>query len=338
MAILCSDIMATTIAQVDKDIADNIKNSNPFMRHLKTHNKIKRPEGGKWLEHTVLCKPNKNGSWYKGAGYLRTGNNDQFKDARYDWRLYNMNVAITGEDEMKNKGAQWMQRDLVQEKLEAAKTSAINEVAAAMWDNTLVGDEEHLSLTSISEIVSNKELHDDDEYAGILERSWTPLAGIVPDYDNKDPNENGLFWCNYVARTNKTNFLKAMEFMYMALSRNNQKPDIIVCHPKVYFAFEDLMFNNKRFVETRSTNADPSFPSIAFKTIPVFFDSGCPADTMFMLNTSYLFFQVHADRFFNYEPKKQAPAQDVTLFPLYFMGNFTCSGRQFQGRIEVDGI
>lgn len=71
------------------------------------------------------------------------------------------------------------------------------------------------------------------------------------------------------------------------------------------------------------------------------FDGGiggaAPADTMFFLNTDYLYFRPHTDR--NIVPadpeNRYSINQDALVKLILFAGNMTVSNSQLQGRIQA---
>ena len=58
----------------------------------------------------------------------------------------------------------------------------------------------------------------------------------------------------------------------------------------------------------------------------------CPADSMFFLNTDYIFFRPHADRNFTVlGDDRFATNQDAMVKLIGFAGNMTVSNRRLQG-------
>ena len=94
----------------------------------------------------------------------------------------------------------------------------------------------------------------------------------------------------------------------------------------------------QRFTDPSTGNL--GFPTIKFMDADVVLDGGiggfCPQNTGFMLNTKYLFLRPHRDRnMVALSPNKRyAINQDAEVQILAWAGNLTCSGAQFQGRIQ----
>ena len=64
--------------------------------------------------------------------------------------------------------------------------------------------------------------------------------------------------------------------------------------------------------------------------------AGVGTNTMYFLNTNYIFFRPHADR--NFVPiggERQAVNQDAVVKLMGFAGNLTCAGGQFNGILSA---
>jgi hypothetical protein len=66
--------------------------------------------------------------------------------------------------------------------------------------------------------------------------------------------------------------------------------------------------------------------------------TGVDAQDMYFLNTTYLHWRPHSARnMVPLDPSKRSPHnQDAVVQILAFMGNLTCSGAKFQGRLKGD--
>jgi hypothetical protein len=95
----------------------------------------------------------------------------------------------------------------------------------------------------------------------------------------------------------------------------------------------------QRFTDASTGNL--GFPTLKFMDSDVVLDGGiggyCPSATGFMLNTKYLFLRPHRDRnMVALSPKaRYAINQDAEVQILGWAGNLTCSGAQFQGRVQA---
>ena len=66
------------------------------------------------------------------------------------------------------------------------------------------------------------------------------------------------------------------------------------------------------------------------------FGGGMPVNTMYMLNTDYLYFRPHADRFFTpLGDDRFAVNQDAMVKLIGFAGNMTVSNRRLQAVLSA---
>ena len=123
--------------------------------------------------------------------------------------------------------------------------------------------------------------------------------------------------------------------------RGSDRPDLIIMDQLYWTDYMASLQAIQRFTDTAS--ADLGFPAVKYITADVVLDpttslgvngTGAVTKTAYFLNTKYLFFRPHKDRYFvPLAPNKRfALNQDVEVQILAFAGNLTCSGAQFQGR------
>jgi hypothetical protein len=126
--------------------------------------------------------------------------------------------------------------------------------------------------------------------------------------------------------------------LWASLVRGSDRPDLIVLDSAYWGIYTASLQANQRF--TDPSVGSLGFPSLKFMDADVVLDGGiggfCPANTGFMLNTKYLFMRPHRDRnMVSLSPNKRyAINQDAEVQILAWAGNLTCSGAQFQGRIQ----
>jgi hypothetical protein len=126
--------------------------------------------------------------------------------------------------------------------------------------------------------------------------------------------------------------------LWASLVRGSDRPDLIVLDANYWGIYTASLQANQRF--TDPSTGSLGFPTLKFMDADVVLDGGiggfCPANTGFMLNTKYLFMRPHRDRnMVSLSPNKRyATNQDAEVQILAWAGNLTCSGAQFQGRIQ----
>ena len=86
--------------------------------------------------------------------------------------------------------------------------------------------------------------------------------------------------------------------------------------------------------------AQAGFSSLKYMNADVVLDGGygggAPTNTMYMLNTDYIFFRPHVDRFFTpLGDERFAVNQDAMVKLIGFAGNMTVSNRLLQGVLSA---
>jgi hypothetical protein len=129
-----------------------------------------------------------------------------------------------------------------------------------------------------------------------------------------------------------------MNRVAVQLVRGTDRPDMIVADNNYYRYFLESMQAIQRVQSEDSAAA--GFTSLKYMgaglNCDVFLDGGIggqiPVNTMYFLNTKYLFFRPHRDR--NFVPiggDRQSVNQDAIVRLIGWAGNLTSSGAQFQG-------
>jgi hypothetical protein len=129
-----------------------------------------------------------------------------------------------------------------------------------------------------------------------------------------------------------------MNLLWARCVRGADRPNLMLADNSIWQLYMSSLQAQQRFTNVEVGNL--GFPSIKFMDCDFILDGGiggaCPTGTLFMLNTKYLFFRPHSQRYMvPLSPNKRyAINQDAEVQILAFAGNLTCSGRQFQGRLD----
>jgi hypothetical protein len=152
------------------------------------------------------------------------------------------------------------------------------------------------------------------------------------------------FWRNkFKDSANVTTLLADMNGLWASLVRGMDRPDLIVEDNVVWSAYVAALQTQQRFASMEGGGtAGFGFPSIKFMDADMVLDGGiggfCPAGTGFFLNTKYIHYRPHSAR--NFVPlspnRRYSINQDAEVQIMAWAGNLTCSGAQFQGRLDVN--
>lgn len=316
-----SDIIATTIESRTKAIADNVTKNNALLARLEQRGKIKTVSGGSKIFQELSFAENGNAGWYSGYDLLPVAAQDVISAAEFEFKQAACPVTISGLDMLKNSGKEAF-IDLLEGRVAVAEATMANLLAAGIYsDGTAAGGKQIEGLNKAVPVAPATGV-----YGGIDPATWT-------------------FWRNYANDLAAAQLTSALiqgqwNLAWANLVRGADRPDLIVVDGNVWQVYLASLQAQQRFTGTET--ASLGFPTIKYMDADVVLDGGiggfCPANTAFFLNTKYLHYRPHANR--NMVPlapnKRYAINQDAEVQILAWAGNMTCSGRQFQGRIDYN--
>lgn len=323
-----SDILATTIENRSRKIADNVTNHNFLLKKLEMKGKIKPFSGGHKILQELSFAENSNAGWYSGYDLLPVGVSDVISAAEYDIKQAAVPVIISGLEQLQNAGREQM-IDLMEARLSVAESTMNNLICGGMYsDGLAAGGKEIDGLEAMIPLDPS-----DDSYGGIASATFDFWRNAFSDQtatNGLDPTKIQGFW----------------NTLWASLVRGQDRIDTIMCDTTVWEAYVSSLQAQQRFTNTNS--ADAGFVTLKFMDADVCLDggiyngnlgSGAPAGTAFFLNSDYLHYRPHSAR--NMVPlspnRRYATNQDAEVQILAWAGNMTCSGRQFQGRYDAVG-
>lgn len=316
-----SDIVATTIEKRSKKIADNVSKNNALLARMKQRGKIRTFSGGRLIYEEISFAQNGNAGFYSGYDILPTNAQDVISAAQFDIKQAACPIVISGLEELQNAGPEAM-IDLLTSRIDVAEATMQNLIAGSLYsDGTGYGGKEIVGLNAAVPLANTT-----GTYGGIDRASWT-------------------FWQNKIKDSaDATTLLADMNDLWSRLIRGMERPDLIVVDSVVWLAYLALVQDKQRFTTMDGSGGTPGFgfPSVKFMDADMVLDGGiggfCPAGTGFFLNTKYLHFRPHARRnFVSLSPNKRYSInQDAEVQIMAWAGNMTCSGTQFQGRLDVN--
>lgn len=313
-----SDIIATTIEKRSKKIADNVSKNNALLAKMQSRGRSRPFSGGRLIYEELSFSENANAGFYSGYDLLPVAAQDVISAAQFDIKQAACPVTISGLEQLQNSGPEEM-INLITSRIDVAETTMQNIVCGGMYsDGTGYGGKQIVGLEAAVLLTPGGA----GTYGGINQVTWP-------------------FWQNKAKNVANTTTLQAdMNDLWSQLVRGMERPDLIVADATVWKAYMASLQANQRF--TDSGSASLGFPSIKFMDCDFVLDGGiggfCPAGTAFFLNTKYIHYRPHSAR--NFVPlspnKRYAINQDAEVQILAWAGAMTCSGRQFQGRLDVN--
>jgi hypothetical protein len=312
-----SDIVATTIENRSKKLADNVTKNNALLARLEQRGNVKPFSGGVKIMQELSFAENGNAGWYSGYDLLPVAAQDVISAAEYAIKQAACPVVMSGLEMLQNASREQM-IDLMEGRLGVAESTMTNLLAGGVYsDGSANGGKQVTGLDAAVPVNPATGV-----YGGIDRATWT-------------------FWrsktTTVASAVTASNVQGYLNTMWSSLVRGADRPDLMPMDPVWWGAYMASLQAIQRFAGTDT--AKLGFPTVKYMDADVVLDGGiggfCPTKTMFFLNTKYIFWRPHSAR--NMVPlspnKRYAINQDAEVQIIGWAGNLATSGAQFQGRL-----
>lgn len=312
-----SDIVATTIESRSGEIADNVTKNNAALMKLSKRGNVRPFSGGTKIFEELSFAENGNAGYYSGYDLLPVAMQDVISAAEFAIKQAAVPVVMSGLEQLQNAGKEQI-IDLMDGRMNVAEASLSNLLAGGVYaDGTGSGGKEVTGLNAAVPVNPATGI-----YGGINRADFAV-------WRSKSTDTSGL-----VAATIQA----AMNTLWAQLVRGTDHPDLILSDATMWGIYLASLQAQQRFAQAEV--GDLGFPTVKYMGTDYVLDGGiggfCPAGTQFYLNTKYLFWRPHSQR--NMVPlapnKRYAVNQDAEVQIIGWAGNMTCSGAQFQGRLD----
>lgn len=263
-----------------------------------------------------LAYGNRNDSGYE---ILNVSPSDVLSAAEYDWKQASVAVTISGLEQHQNSGPDAI-LDLLESRIEVAEKTMQNNLSQDMYSDGTASSGKQIGGLQL--LVAD-----------------TPTSGTVGGINRATYS----FWRNQTfpatasggSAASATNISRYMNTLYQRCSRQTDKPDLILADTNYYNFYLGSLQAIQRI--TDSDMASAGFQTLKYMGADVVFDGGigggCPANHMYMLNSSYIFWRPHRSRNMVPLTTVQSLNQDATVQLIVWMGNMTMSNGELQGVI-----
>lgn len=322
-----TDIIATTIQQRSRELADNVTNNNALLRRLKKKGNVRTFSGGNVILEEIMYGDSSsvNANSYSGYEILNIAPNSPISAAQYGISQYAAAITMSGLEMLQNSGKEQM-IDLMEGRVKVAESQLQNRISQDLYlSGTGNGGKD---LTGLGAAVPDAP--SSGTYGGIDRATWSfwqssKYAGVA---------DGG-------AAVSAANIQQYMTTLALRLVRGTNKADLIVADTTYYSLYVSSLQAIQRIASEDEAGA--GFSSLKFygggTSADVVLDGGIYKVTtgatsahMWFLNTDYIFFRPHSDR--NFVPiggERQAVNQDAVVKLIGWAGNLTTSGSMFQG-------
>jgi len=312
-----TEIVTTTLRNRTGKLADNISKNNALLNRLKKRGKIKTVSGGRTIVQELEYAENGTFKRYSGYEALNISPSDVFTGAEFNYAQAAVAVSISGLEMIQNSGENAI-IDLLESRIANAERTITNNIAVDCYsDGTSDGGRQIGGLQSL-----------------VAKTNTNTVGGI-------DANAYS-FWRNIAfssatdggSAATAANIQSYMNRVYVQLVRGADAPDLIVADNNYWRLYLESLQAIQRIASDEMAQA--GFASLKYMNSDVVLDGGfgggAPSNTMYFLNTNFLYFRPHGDRFFvPLGDDRYAVNQDAMVKLIGFAGNMTVSHRRLQG-------
>ena len=297
-------------------VVDNIFLSNALLMLLLKDAKPQR--GGLKVRVPVEYEDvgNSQGT-YSGYEVLNTEQPEILDTAIYEWVQAYAAINISGRDELMNQGTDGI-IDLIETRMKNAEKRLKKVFTDLLF--AAAGANASDEISSLNDIIATGRT-----LGGINSSTFTW-------WDAKTLANGASTYADLINDTNADYLIKDMANVWNQVSDGPDSPTLIITDDGTLEAYEHIIGKNARY-EGASTLADAGWQVFHYKGAQMVSDKSCTAETMYFLNLRYLYFKVHPDRNFSFEPFRKPVNQDAQTAFIFWMGQFVTSQPRRQGSL-----
>jgi hypothetical protein len=319
-----TELVTTTFRNHGTEFADQISQNNIlYARMMANGNKIME-DGGLSLVEPLEYAENSTYQRYSGYDRLNIQASEVFTAADFAWKQVALNVVASGLELRTNSGRNQI-INLAKSRIKNAVRTFKNNMSEDMYSDGGLSNQ----INGLQALVSD---------AG---------TGTVGGIDSSVYT----FWKNKVQSAasplqgggsitpSATTIESLMLPLWLALTRGDDQPDLIVADTVYFTYFESSQTSLKRYSSDvgGSQRGKAGFVTLMYKKAEVVYDggSGIPASHMYFLNTDYIKMHVHKAANLDVLDQMRPLDQDAAVIPILWMGNMTISNRSLQGVMKA---
>lgn len=314
-----SEIVSTTLRNRTGKLADNVAANTALLLRLKEKGKIKPVSGGRTIVQELEYAENSTFMWYSGAETLSTAQSDVITAAEFDWKQAAVAVVMTGLEEIQNSGKEQV-IDLLEARISNAEKTMMNNISVGVYsDGTGAGGKQ---IGGLQLLVAGTPTN---TVGGINANTYSFWRNIA-----FDATTDGT------AAATSGNIQSYMNRVYIQLVRGTDKPDLITADNNYFRLYLESLQAIQRITDDKLGQA--GFMNLKYMGADVVLDGGqggdAPTNSMYFLNTDYIYFRPHSKRNMVPLERRDSFNQDVMAQFIVFAGNMTVSNRALQGVLK----
>lgn len=319
-----TELVSSTFRNHSKEIKDNVSKNNAFYSYLERKGLISTEDGGLSIVKPLDYASNSTYQRYSAFDVLNVGQSDVITAAEFQWRQIAINVIASGLELRINAGDSAIFK-LAKARVKNAIRTFRNNFSADLYsDGTLPNQ-----INGLQVLVSDTGT---GTVGGIDASAWPFWANKVQSF--AAPIQGGG-----AVTAGPTTMENMMMYLWLALVRGDDKPDLIVADNNYFGYYEQSQVSIKRYTQDASGDSatgNGGFVSLKYKNADVIFDggSGIPLNHMYFLNTDYFELITHPEADLTVMEEMRPYNQDAAVIPILWMGNAVISNRYLQGVLK----
>jgi hypothetical protein len=311
------EIVTTTLRSRTGKAADNVTKNTALLMRLRKKGNVKPVTGGRTIMQELEYAENGTYKRYSGYEALNISPSDVFTYAEFNYAQAAVAISMSGLEMIQNSGEEAI-INLLAGRIKNAERTMTNNISGDIYsDGTADGGRQINGLQAL-----------------VAATNTNTVGGISASTYSFWRNVAFSSVTNGGSAATAANIQSYMNRLWIQLVRGNDKPDLMPADNNYYRYYLESLQAIQRIASTEM--AEAGFESLKYMGADVVLDGGfggsAPTNTMYMLNTDYLFFRPAAER--NFVPlgdDRFAVNQDAMVKLIGFAGNMTTSNRFLQG-------
>ena len=291
-------LASTTLQKYQPKMVDNIFKKHVLLNHLKKNGGTPSFTGGRQLVAPLMYGTNSTVQTFDGTDTLDTTYQEGIDSATYDWKFYNVAVAFTLVDKIKNRG-----KEAVMSLLKGKITQAEKSLSETI-NSDLISGTDSKGLVGLGTMISTS----------------TTVGGIS--------GSTYSWWRGNVDATAETLSFADLRTIKNSCNNGNggSKVSMILTTQTLYEKMFALLTATYQFNPTQAASkegkrlAEASFETLEFEGTPVAYDESMTSGAVYLINKDNYKLGILKDMNFDVVDKSQPYDQHVSIQHIVFGG------------------
>lgn len=291
-------LASTTLQKYQPKMVDNIFKKHVLLNHLKKNGGTPSFTGGPQLVAPLMYGTNSTVQTFDGTDTLDTTYQEGIDSATYDWKFYNVAVAFTLVDKIKNRGKEAVM-SLLKGKITQAEKSLSEKI-----NTDLISGTDSKGLVGLGTMISTS----------------TTVGGIS--------GSTYSWWRGNVDATAETLSFADLRTIKNSCNNGNggSKVSMILSTQTLYEKMFAMLTATYQFNPTQAASkegkrlAEASFETLEFEGTPVAYDESMTSGAVYLINKDNYKLGILKDMNFDVVDKSQPYDQHVSIQHIVFGG------------------